>query len=272
MPLTSSITSEKPSQVRKTSLAVRKNVRSKAQSDNDNKSQIVKQGKRQQQLIEIIEFLKTCYLEDPDSEALTLDEIAKECNNLSLDSDTKDWLISEVFPKNSRITIQFTDNLTKFNYKPPIQLRGNNSQARALLNFLKVRYETCKEAITIDDVHDSTLKADKIIKILKDKGYIVVHRGKNKKDVLFYNHCTCDPQIHSDFINVWQSTSVEFLTDEQLRQVLNDHGHKFVEKDRSRQMPLLTNPSRRRRRTTIIKQNEHIANQLEVYDNLSGKT
>ena len=247
------------------------NARCKVSSNHDNDFHASEQRK-QRQLIEIIEFLKLHYLQEFDAKPLTLDEIAEECKDLSPDSRTKDWLISQTLPHYSRIAVQFDENLTKFHYKPPLELKGTKRQERALLNLVKARHETCERAITVDDVHDSTSKADTIIKKLENKGQIMVYTGSNKINALFYNDHACSRRVNSEFIEQWRTIPVDHLDDKQLCQSLEDQGHTCLAKEPTSQVSLPIKSSRQRPRTKTIKHNTHIADQLQFYADMSSKT
>lgn len=67
---------------------------------------------------------------------------------------------------NKSIDVKKIDDVNKFVYKPPLDLKGGKKQA--LLNLLKNRHEKCEGAVTLDDVRDSIPKkqnADKIIEV-----------------------------------------------------------------------------------------------------------
>ncbi|CAF4294297.1 unnamed protein product, partial [Adineta steineri] len=101
------------------------------------------------QLAKIIEFLRLYYLRNPHSDHLTLDEIVKQCENLSLDYSTEQWLITEALPNNPRLDMQLIDNSTKFHYKSPLQLEHDQGQVRSVLDILKTRYETYDKSTAV---------------------------------------------------------------------------------------------------------------------------
>ncbi|UJR11950.1 hypothetical protein I4U23_016128 [Adineta vaga] len=225
---------------------------------------------RNRQLAKIIEFLRLYYLKNPDSVHLTLDEILEQCENLSLDSKTKQWLISEALPNNRRIDMKFFDNSIKFHYKSPLQLKCDQGrQVRTVLNVFKTHYETYDKQITVEDVQDSIINADWIIRRLKEKEKIVGYTGNNKEEVLIYNDQKFNLQIHSHFLKEWRTVPDGEITKEDIRKYLHNHGYIAYGKE-SNQIPLPNTTSRQRKQKPIIKQNQHIANQLEVYTNTSN--
>ncbi|CAF0844375.1 unnamed protein product [Adineta steineri] len=220
------------------------------------------------QLAKIIEFLRLYYLKNPHSDHLTLDEIVKQCENLSLDCSTEQWLITEALPNNPRVDMQLIDNSTKFHYKPPLQIEHDQGQVRSVLDILKTLYETYDKTTAVEDIQDSTTKANMIVKRLKEKGKIVGYTGKNKKEFLVYNDSKLNLPIHSDFIQQWRSVSIEGLTKENIRQYLRNSGHTVHgEEEDLHQVTLHTTTSGRRPRRPIIQQNVHIADQLQTYTN-----
>lgn len=71
---------------------------------------------------------------------------------------------------NDRIDVKKIDDVDKFVYKPPLELKGNKRQA--LLSLLKSRHEKCEGAVFMDDVRNSVPKnslkkmdGDKIVKV-----------------------------------------------------------------------------------------------------------
>jgi len=77
-------------------------------------------------------------------------------------------ILRQALLDNIKIDVKSIDNVNKFQYKPPFdlnQVKGPKGQAQALLNLLKARHEKCEGAITVEDVRDSILKADNVIKV-----------------------------------------------------------------------------------------------------------
>ncbi|CAF4458383.1 unnamed protein product [Rotaria socialis] len=112
-------------------------------------------------LTKIVEKLQDRFLSGT-ADAITLDEIIQE-SELVIESSDKHWLASEALLSNEKIDVKKVEDVNKFVYKPPLDLKGGKKQA--LLNLLKSRHEKCEGAVTVDDVRDTIPRptADKII-------------------------------------------------------------------------------------------------------------
>jgi hypothetical protein len=215
-------------------------------------------------LATIVDKLKERYLSGQ-TEPVTLDEIILEAD-LQIDSHDRHWLASEALLSRERIDVKRIDDVNKFVYKPPLNLKGR--KPIHLLNFLKARHEKCEGAVTVDDVRDTIpkAKADKIIDNLIESGD-VVKVTSNKKEVLFYTDRPYNLRVHPKFVESWRKISVEGSDDDKIWKFLNDHGYFGIMKTTPRFM-LPTKPSRRGgRRPNTMKHNDHVAGQLIDYSN-----
>jgi len=219
-------------------------------------------------LANIVEKLKERYL-GGQTEPVTLDEIIQE-TELNIDSTDRHWLASEALLTKETIDVKTIDDVNKFVYKPPLNLKGR--KPINLLNFLKSRHERCEGAVTVDDVRDTIpkAKADKIIQTLIDSGD-VVKATSNKKEVLFYTDRPYNLQVHPKFVESWRKISVEGLEDKMIWEFLDKHGHYGLKKN----IPRYTLPTKSRRgghRPVSMKHNEHVKDQLIDYSNPTAST
>jgi len=217
----------------------------------------------------IVEKLQERFL-NGQTDPISLDEIITEFG-LIIDPSDKHWLASEALLSNPQIDVKKVNDIDKFVYKPPLDLKGQKKQA--LLNLLKSRHERCEGAITVDDVRDSLLRAraDNIIESLIKSGE-VIKVTSNKKEVLFYTDRAYDLRVNPQFIEAWRKISVEGLDEKQIVKSLDDQGHKGFTKNTPRPMHMLTKPSKRgSRRADVIKFNQHVADQLEDYSNTTNQ-
>jgi len=175
-------------------------------------------------------------------------------------------LLLKHFYQIQKIDVKRIDDVNKFVYKPPLDLKA--PKKIHLLNLLKSRHERCEGAITVDDVRDtiSKGKADQIIDNLIKSGD-VVKVTSNKKEVLFYTDRAYDLHVNPEFIESWRKISVD-LDDKKILEFLNNQGHYSLIKNVPRQTQLPTKPSRRGgRRPNPMKHNEHVADLLIDYSN-----
>lgn len=214
-------------------------------------------------LTNIVEKLQERFLSAL-TEPVTLDEIIEE-SNLNIDPADKHWLASKALLSNPKIDVKNIDDVNKFVYKPPLDLKP--AKRATLLNLLKSRHEKCEGAITVDDVRDSLprSKADAIIDGLVKSGE-VVKMAFNKKEVLFYTDNAYNLRVNPEFIESWRRISVEGLDDNKIKEFLETHGHFGLTKNGPKLAQLPTKPSRRGgRRPDTMKHNQHVAHQLEDY-------
>jgi len=204
--------------------------------------------------------MKTRHLTGQGSQPLTLEEITQECEGLILDPQTKHWLVSEALLSNPKIDVKQIDNVNKFSYKPPLELKGK--KRTALLKLLHKQHDKCEGAINVEDVKESISHADKIIKELKDNGEITVLTGVDKKEILFINDRDYDLKVNTEFIELWRSISVEGLDEEKIREFLEEQGSMAMKGVTNRIQIQKRKPQRRQR--TVKKHNDHVA-ELEDY-------
>ncbi|CAF1437000.1 unnamed protein product [Adineta ricciae] len=223
------------------------------------------QSNRIAQLVKVVQCLRSIYLANPDSPYLSLDELEKQCEELSLDSSSKYWLASHELPDNPRIHTHVVGNSVKFRYKPPLHLDHGERQVRSLLSLFKTCHQTCAKPITVEDVHDSTRNADRSIQRLLDKDKIAKVMGRDRKEILVYKDH--DKQLHAEFLSLFRNVSMDDLTHERIRRVLVNHGQTAYEVKGRSEAVKPTETRRERSKPTKIRHNEHVSSQLEFYRN-----
>ncbi|CAF1114584.1 unnamed protein product [Adineta steineri] len=260
---------EKPSS-QKTSRPKPAINRSKTSSDftSDYPSSSTGSKSRFLSLANVVEKLQERFLSGQ-TDALTLDELIEEFE-LKIDSSDKHWLNSEALLSNKQIDVKRIDDINKFVYKPPLDLKA--PKKTPLLNLLKSRHEKCEGAVTVDDVRETIprQKADFIIDSLV-KGGDVVKVTSNKKEVLFYTDRPYDLRVNQEFIESWRKISVEGLDDKKICEFLDNQGHHALIKNASRPSNLPAKSKRGGRRPDTMKHNQHVAHKLEDYSNPAPK-
>jgi hypothetical protein len=239
--------------------------RSKTLSDitSDSHSSSSNSKPRNLKLTNIVEKLQERFLSGQ-TEPITLEEIIEE-SGLLIEPSDKHWLASEALLVNEKIDVKKLDDVNRFVYKPPLDLKAPKKVH--LLNLLKSRHERCEGAITVDDVRDTIpkSKADLIIDSLT-KSNDVVKIPSNKKEILFYTDRAYDLRVNPEFIESWRKISVEGLDDKKIWEFLDHHGHYGLTKNTPRQAQL-PKPKRGGRRPNTMKHNEHVADQLMDFSN-----
>ncbi|UJR31472.1 hypothetical protein I4U23_018961 [Adineta vaga] len=213
-------------------------------------------------LTKIVQKLQERYL-GGQTDSVTLDEIVEE-SGVTVDSSDKHWLASEALLINPKIDVERVNDVNRFIYKPPLDLKA--AKKIPLLNLLKSRHEKCEGTITVDDVRDTipSNKADFIIEnLVRSKDVAKV--TNNKREVLFYTDRAYDLQVNPEFIDSWRRISVEGLDDKMISEFLSNQGHRVLTKNAPRLPELTTKTKRGGRRVDTMKHNQHVAHQLEDY-------
>ncbi|CAF0998336.1 unnamed protein product [Adineta ricciae] len=219
-------------------------------------------------LTKIVLKLQERYLSGQ-TESVTLEEIVEEAG-VTIDSSDKHWLASDALLTNPKIYVEPVDDVNKFVYKPPLDLKA--PKKTSLLNLLKSRHEKCEGAVTVDDVRETipSNRADLFIEsLIKSKDVVKV--TNNKREILFYTDRAYDLQVNPEFIESWRRISVEGLDDKMIAEFLKNQGHRVLTKNAPRPMELAPKAKRGGRRPDTMKHNQHVAHQLEDYTQMANK-
>jgi len=127
--------------------------------------------------------------------------------------------------------------------------------------------------IFLEDVQESLPKCDKVVRLLLEEDKIVlITRPVDKKKVLFYRDHTSDFDVDEDFRKLWRSTAVDGLDERKIDEYLEKQGIRGMQ-DQGPRRPMLKKGTQRRkgrRKPAAPKDNEHLADVLENYDEMTA--
>jgi len=192
---------------------------------------------------------------------LALDEVLDETNQLDVSSKTKQWLLVEALPNNPKIDMT---NDGKYSFKPPLACRDKKS----LLRLLKQHDLKGLGGIMRDEVLESVPHAEKVLRILEPE--LITITRQDKKKVLFYNDKHSDLKVDEEFQKLWRSVAVEGIDDAKIEEYLDKQGIRSMQDQGGRKTLQPAARKRGQRKKQVNKKpkdNEHIAESLQHYDN-----
>ncbi|XP_055382722.1 general transcription factor IIE subunit 2 [Condylostylus longicornis] len=210
-------------------------------------------------LAKIVKHMKTRHQEG-DDHPLGLEEILDETNQLDIGSGVKNWLAAEALVNNPKIEVH-PDN--KFSFKPVYKIKDGKN----LLRLLKQHDLKGLGGILMDDVIESLPHAEKVLKNRASE-IIYIIRPIDKKKILFYNDRTANFQIDEEFTKQWRSVAVDAMDDAKIDEYLEKQGIRSMQ-DHGPKKPLVPKrkkPSNKKRQFKKPRDNEHLADVLETYE------
>ena len=210
-------------------------------------------------LTKIIRKMKERF-RDGDGEALTLDELLEETNQLDLSQRHKNWLVDAL---SNNVKVEPTQD-GKFAFKPTFpKLRDSKS----ILRLLDEYDRKGKGGILLEEIEESLPRADKYISRLGDQILIIV-RPVDKKKVVFYNEKSLLPtKIDEEFQKLWRSVAVDSLDETKIEEYLEKQGLSTMQDLNSRK----SLPIQKRKKVTskkgknFKKTNTHVSDILQDY-------
>lgn len=210
-------------------------------------------------LTKIIRKMKERF-KDGDAEALTLDELLEETNQLDLSQRHKNWLVDAL---SNNVKVEPTQD-GKFAFKPTFpKLRDSKS----ILRLLDEYDRKGKGGILLEEIEESLPRADKYINKLGDQILLIV-RPVDKKKVVFYNEKSLLPtKIDEEFQKLWRSVAVDSLDETKIEEYLEKQGLSTMQDLNSRKSV----PIQKRKKVTskkgknFKKTNTHVSDILQDY-------
>lgn len=193
-------------------------------------------------LAKIVKHMKTRHQEG-DDQALTIDDILDETNQLDIGSSVKNvntllyltssdkyshlvfgssslysqWLQTEALQNNPKIDVS-PDGL-RFIFKPVYKIRDGKS----LLRLLKQQDLKGMGGVLLEDVQDSLPHCEKALKNRANEiAYIT--RPTDKKKILFYNDRSASLTVDEEFQKLWRSVTVDAMDDAKIDEYLEKQG------------------------------------------------
>ena len=214
-------------------------------------------------LAKIVKYMKTRHQEG-DDHPLTLDEILDETNQLFVTNNIKTWLETEALPNNPKIELTPEK---KYIFKPPLKIKDKKS----LLRLLKQYDLKGLGGILLEEIQESVPHCEKVLKHLQNE-IIYITRPADKKKVVFYNDKTANLTIDEEFQKLWRLVPVENMDDEKIEEYLEKQGIKSMQDHgiKKKVMPIKRKKLiNRNRQFKKPRENEHLADVLENYDNMA---
>ncbi|KYN08615.1 PREDICTED: transcription initiation factor IIE subunit beta [Cyphomyrmex costatus] len=209
-------------------------------------------------LAKIVKHMKARHQEG-DDHPLTLDEILDETNQLDVGSKVKQWLQTEALVQNPKIEV--TDG--RFVFKPMYKIRDKKS----LLRLLKQHDLKGLGGILLEDIQESLPHCDKHLKNLQNEILYII-RPLDKKKIIFYNDKTAQFPIDEEFQKLWRAVAVDAMDDQKIDEYLEKQGIRSMQ-DHGLKKPApikRKKPVNRRKQFKKPRDNEHLADVLETYD------
>jgi transcription initiation factor TFIIE subunit beta len=170
------------------------------------------------------------------------------------------WLQTEALQNNPKIEAT-PDH--RYCFKAVYKLKDGKS----LLRLLKAQDLKGLGGVLLDDVQESLPQCDKILKNRASE-IIFITRPNDKKKVLFYNDRTCNFIVDEDFQKLWRSVTVDAMDDNKIDEYLEKQGIRSMQ-DQGPKKPLVPKRKKPQNKKKMFKKprdNEHLADVLEVYE------
>ncbi|KAF6201153.1 hypothetical protein GE061_005600 [Apolygus lucorum] len=211
-------------------------------------------------LAKIVKYMKTRH-QDGDDHPLMLDEILDETNQLDVGAKIKQWLQTEALSNNPKIEMTPEG---KFIFKAPYKIKDR----KALLKLLRQQDLKGLGGIMLEDVQESLPHCEKALKLLHNE-IIYIVRPIDKKKIMFYNDRAATLGLDEDFQKLWRSVAVESMDDQKIEEYLEKQGIRSMQ-DHGIKKPMAPHkrkkPSQRKKTFKRPRDNEHLADVLETYD------
>uniref|UniRef100_A0A6B2EAZ2 Transcription initiation factor IIE subunit beta n=1 Tax=Phlebotomus kandelakii TaxID=1109342 RepID=A0A6B2EAZ2_9DIPT len=210
-------------------------------------------------LAKIVKHMRTRH-QDGDDHPLTLEEILDETNQLDIGSGVKNWLASEALVNNPKIDV--IDG-NRFSFKPVYRIRDGKS----LLKLLKQHDLKGLGGVLLEDVQESLPHCEKTLKNRANE-IVYITRPIDKKKILFYNDKTANFVVDEEFQKFWRAVTVDAMDDGKIDEYLEKQGIRSMQDHgiKKQVMPKRKKPSNKKRQFKKPRDNEHLADVLETYE------
>ena len=166
-------------------------------------------------LAKIIKHMKVRYAQE-DTDALTLEELLDETNQLDIGMKQRQWLESEALRNNPKVEV--TED-GKYAFKPTFKLRDKRSLMRLL-----DRYDReGRGGICLEDIQESLPRADRVLAQVASS-VIVVTRPSDKKKIIFFNDKSTQLPVDEEFQKLWRSVAVDGIDETKIEEYLAKQG------------------------------------------------
>ncbi|XP_063227978.1 general transcription factor IIE subunit 2 [Bacillus rossius redtenbacheri] len=210
-------------------------------------------------LAKIVKHMRLRHQEG-DDHPLSLEEILDETNQLDVSSKVKTWLLTESLVSNPKLELTLD---AKYLFKPSYKIKDRKN----LLRLLKQHDLKGLGGILLEDIQESLPHCEKALKLVQNE-ILYVNRPMDKKKIVFYNDKTALLPVDEEFQKLWRSIAVESIDDQKIDEYLEkqgirsmqDHGPKKVAPHKRKK------PNQRKKHLKKPRDNEHLADVLETYE------
>ncbi|KAK0087003.1 hypothetical protein PV325_001957 [Microctonus aethiopoides] len=210
-------------------------------------------------LAKIVKHMKARHQEG-DDHPLTLEEILDETNQLDVGSKVKMWLQTEALVQNPKIEVSADK---RFSFKPMYKIKDKKS----MLRLLKQHDLKGLGGILMEDIQESLPHCEKHMKSLQNEILFII-RPLDKKKIVFYNDKTAQLPIDEEFQKLWRAVAVDAMDDQKIDEYLEKQGIRSMQ-DHGLKKPVpikRKKPNNKRKTLKKPRDNEHLADVLETYD------
>ncbi|KAI4499725.1 hypothetical protein M0802_005295 [Mischocyttarus mexicanus] len=210
-------------------------------------------------LAKIVKHMKARH-QDGDDHPLTLEEILDETNQLDVGSKVKTWLQTEALLKNPKIDVTQDG---RFAFKAMYKIKDKKS----LLRLLKQQDLKGLGGILLEDIQESLPHCEKHLKSLQNE-ILLITRPLDKKKIVFYNDKTAQFPIDEEFQKLWRAVAVDAMDDQKIDEYLEKQGIRSMQDHGPKKLAPVKRkkPNNRRKQFKKPRDNEHLADVLEIYD------
>lgn len=168
-------------------------------------------------LAKIVKHMKSRYIQE-DTDALTLDELLDETNQLDIGLKTRQWLETDALRNNPKVEV--TDD-GKYAFKPVFKLKDK----RGLIRLLDRYDREGKGGIALEDIIESLPKAERVLSNPQvASSIIVITRPADKKKIVFFNDKSMQIPVDEEFQKLWRSVPVDGIDEQKIEEYLTKQG------------------------------------------------
>lgn len=228
-------------------------------------------------LSKIVRHMRHRHMEGED-QALNLEEVLDETNQLDVSNKIKLWLSTEALKSNPKIDARETGHVTQdygpqysYLFKPPYKITNKKMLVRLLQDYDRKGLG----GVFLEDLQESLPRCDKVVSRLLDDNRILMINAADKKKVVFLreNAEKLQFQVDEEFQKLWRTIAVDSLDDMKIEEYLEKTGFAFMQ-DEAEKKKFIPKPKRKggggKRKNRGPRDNEHMKDILENYEDMSS--
>lgn len=120
--------------------------------------------------------------------------------------------------------------------------------------------------VLLDDIQESLPHCEKVLK-QRAADIVFITRPIDKKKILFYNDRSANFQVDEEFQKLWRSATVDSMEDSKIDEYLEKQGIRSMQDHgKKKPMPMKRKKALKKRQFKRPRDNEHLADILETYE------